>query len=342
VSLEVGSEAPPSVDDRRGRDRLVRYLGGFVSVRAMTATNLVREVCERHKTSPIASIALGRAVMGATLLANGRDPGETLQVRISGGGPLGSIIAEASSSMHCRGFVGEPSAEAATVPELVGIGEGATLRVTRTHPFWKSPYSGTVQLKCGEIAEDIVQYLATSEQTPGSMGLSVEWDNEKGCVKHAEGFLVTLLPGWDEASVSVVEANISSFERMESPPDVPREDAICQHLMRELAGEFQLEDEPNFRCSCNEQRLLTSLMMLGKTEVLRILKEKEPVEATCDWCGRDLTVSPDQIRAHMKSEVGEWEVFARESSPRGLRIAEEELSEDRREEMPEQGMADWS
>lgn len=321
---------------------MVRYLGGFVSVRALTATNLVREVCKRHQTSPIASIALGRAVMGTALLANGRDPGETLQVRISGGGPCGAIIAEASSSMHCRGFVGEPSAEAATVPELVGTGEEATLRVTRMHPFWKSPYTGTVQLKCGEIAEDIVQYLAMSEQTPASMGLSVEWDKEAGCVRHAEGFLVTLLPGWDEASVGVVETNIKSFERMEAAPDVPREDAICQHMMRELAGEFQLEDELRFRCSCTEQRLLTSLMMLGKTEVLRILRDKEPVEATCDWCGRMLTVSPDQIREHLKSEEGEHEVITHTASPRGLKIAEEELAKDMQEEMPKPGTADWS
>lgn len=319
-------------------DRLVRYLDadGLVSVRAMTATNLVRDACLRHGCSPIASLALGRALMGTVLLADGRDEGETLQLRLQGGGPCGSIIAEASASLHCRGFVAEPGAEAASVPELVGFGEGATLRVTRTHPFWKSPYTGTSEMKSGEIAEDIVQYLAVSEQTPASMGLSVEWDPEAGCVKHAEGWLVTLLPGWDEARVNVVEANIANFGRMQVRPGLPRPEAICEHMMRELVGSFQVEGRLKWRCTCSEQRLLTALMMLGKTEVLRILKEKEDVSAKCDWCGRSLSLTPEQIREHLLTDEGRNEVETRSSSPRGLKIDEEQM-----QQAPEPGTASW-
>lgn len=316
-------------------DRLVRYFGGNVTVRALTATSLVREACRRHGTSPAASVALGRALMGVALLANGRDEGEKLQLRIQGDGPAGCIIAEATSAMECRGFVGEPTADAPSVADLVGVGEASTLRVTRMHPFWKRPYAGTVQLKSGEIAEDIVQYLAMSEQTPASMGLSVEWDSQAGCVRHAEGWLVTLLPGWDEAEVSVVEANIATFGRLE-PSSKPRPEAICEHMMRELRGVRTLEQGLTWRCSCSPERLLTAVMMFGKTEVLRILKEKQDVEATCDWCGGALSVTPDQIRAHMKSDEGRDEVETRSATPRQLKLSEEEL-----QEMPSPGTANW-
>lgn len=324
---------PPSAEPG---DRLVRYLGGNVSVRALTATGLVRDVCSRHEASPIVSLALGRALMGTALLANGRDAGETLQLRISGGGPCGTVLAEASSSMECRGYVAEPQADAKNVPELVGVGQQSTLRVTRTHPFWKQPYTGTVQLQSGEIAEDIVQYLATSEQTPASMGLNVEWDNELGCVKHAEGWLVTLLPGWDDGSVGVVEANIASFARMPAA-NKPRPEAICEHMMRELCGEFQIEEQLKWKCTCSQQRLLRAVMMFGKTEVLQMLKEKKDVEATCDWCGRRLSVTPEQIREHMKTDEGKNEVETRSASPRQLKLQEEDLLE-----VPSPGTADWS
>ena len=99
-------------------------------------------------------------------------------------------------TLRCRAFLAEPTAEADSVPELLGVGGDATLRVSRMHPYWKQPYTGTIGLQTGEVAEDIVQYLALSEQTPASMGLSVEWDNETGSVLHAEGFLITLLPGF--------------------------------------------------------------------------------------------------------------------------------------------------
>lgn len=296
---------------------------------------MVREVCSRHEASPVVSLALGRALMGTALLANGRDAGETLQLRIQGGGPCGTLIAESSASMDCRGFVGEPQADAATVPELIGVTEDATLRITRTHPYWKRPYTGTIQLKSGEIAEDLVQYLAVSEQTPASMGLSVEWDHEAGQVKHAEGWLVTLLPGWDDADVGVVEANINSFGRME-PSDQPRPEAICEHLTRELVGTFQTEDRPRFRCPCSPTRLLRAVMMLGETEVLEMVEEKEDIEAKCEWCGAKHLVTPDQIREHMKSDEGAEEVATQTATPRQLKLKEEEL-----EEMPTPGTADW-
>jgi len=221
------------------------------------------------------------------------------------------------------------------VPELLGAGEEATLRVTRTHPFWKRPYTGTIQMKSGEVAEDIVQYLAMSEQTPASMGLSVEWDHEAGRVKHAEGWLVTLLPGWGEAEVSVVEANSKTFGRME-PSDRPRPEAICEHMMRELVGEFQMEAPLAYRCPCSTKRLLTAVMMLGKTEVLKILKEKEDIVATCDWCGNKLKLTPDQIRQHMRSDEGSVEVATRSATPRQLKLREEEL-----QQLPEPGTASW-
>ena len=172
-------------------DELVRYCGGNVVVRAVCASELVQQVVQQHGCSSMASIALGRAVLATILLANGRDEGERLQLRLLGSGPIGSIITEASSALTCRGMLGDPQAEAATVPELLGE---ATLRLTRTHPYWKRPYTGTIQVKSGEIAEDVVQYLSMSEQTPASMGLSVQLD-EQGKVKEAEGWLVTLLPG---------------------------------------------------------------------------------------------------------------------------------------------------
>jgi len=328
--------SPLDTKEIKDGDRLVRYLGGCVSVRALTATEMVRSACKSHGTSPIASVALGRALLGTALLASGRDAGETIQLRFQGDGPGGSIITEATSTLECRGFVGEPSAQAATVPELIGMSEDALLRITRMHPYWKRPYTGTSQLQCGEIAEDIVQYLATSEQTPASMGLSVEWDEEAGCVRHAEGWLVTLLPGWDDASVGVVEANIQTFANMVET-DLPRPEAICEHMMRELLGSYQTEEQVTWRCNCSEKRLLSAVMLLGKTEVLKILREKKPVEARCDWCGGQLSVTADQVRTYMNSEDGKTEVETRSQSPRQLKLTEEEL-----EKMPEPGTADWN
>lgn len=336
VNNEISETTSDVHVDSDSADQLVRYMGGNVVVRAVCATELVRKVIGMHKCSPMAGIALGRALLATILLANGRDEGESLQLRIQGDGPIGSIITEASSALTVRGMVGNPAADAPSVPELVGVGSASTLRLTRTHPYWKRPYTGTIGLKCGEIAEDVVQYLGMSEQTPASMGLSVEWDSEAGCIKQAEGWLVTLLPGWDEAEVSVVETNINTFDRMESSGSSRPHD-ICKHMMRELRGEYQAEQKPTFRCKCSKSRLATAVMMLGKTEVLKILRDKETIEAQCDWCGSPLSLTPEEVRDHVSSDEGQQEIATRSYTPRQLKLKEEELKA-----MPATRKADWS
>jgi molecular chaperone Hsp33 len=81
-------------------DQLVRTLtsDGSVSVRVLAATHLVREAVRRHQTSPTASVALGRALMGGLLLATEGKDGERVQLLLRGNGPLGSITVTAHSA----------------------------------------------------------------------------------------------------------------------------------------------------------------------------------------------------------------------------------------------------
>jgi len=107
--------------------------------------------------------------------------------------------------------------------------------------------------------------------------------------------------------------------------------------MRELRGEFQAEQKPTFRCKCSKKRLATAVMMLGKSEVEQILRDKETVEAQCDWCGSPLTLTPEEVFHHLSSDKGQQEMATRSYTPRQLKLKEEELKA-----MPATGKADWS
>ena len=65
------------------RDQLLRTLSedGGVSVRALVGSALVREAARRHETSPVATAALGRALLGTVLLASQGKDAETVEVR---------------------------------------------------------------------------------------------------------------------------------------------------------------------------------------------------------------------------------------------------------------------
>ena len=65
---------------------------GGLAARALVATDLVLEASERHTTAPTASAALGRTLMGATLLAAGIEEDETLQVQGVGLAALTGVV----------------------------------------------------------------------------------------------------------------------------------------------------------------------------------------------------------------------------------------------------------
>lgn len=59
----------------------------------------------------------------------------------------------------------------------------------RTQPLSPVPYTGTVELVSGEVAEDLTHYLATSEQTNSALALGVQIGPD-GVVSAAGGYLI--------------------------------------------------------------------------------------------------------------------------------------------------------
>lgn len=72
----------------------------------------------------------------------------------------------------------------------------------RSLPWMKEPYTGVVPIHSGEVAEDLAYYLADSEQTQSALGLGVSL-NKDGSVRHAGGFLISVLPFAEEETLEV-------------------------------------------------------------------------------------------------------------------------------------------
>ncbi|QUV80941.1 Hsp33 family molecular chaperone HslO [Chloracidobacterium sp. D] len=287
-------------------DRLLQAVAAGDSVRvvAATTTHLVQEACRRHKSWKTATVALGRTLTGAALLASSLKTSERVTIHIEGRGPLGTITAEANAQGEVRGYVQHPQTDVPLRPDGklnigAAVGKGV-LHVIREGGFeigLMEAYRGSVPLVSGEIAEDLTYYLSSSEQIPSAMSLGVYMEAGDGVVGAAGGFLVQVLPGADESTVAHLERTVAA-----APPitEMVRAGATPEDLIREALGELDwrpLAERPlKFVCTCSLERTERLLVALGVEEMQSLLAEQGQAELICHYCNAVYRLSADDLQ----------------------------------------------
>ncbi|MDG2333568.1 MAG: Hsp33 family molecular chaperone HslO [Myxococcota bacterium] len=301
------SAEPASIPPRPAALSRTLSEGGGVSARALIGSNLIAEAMSLREMAPTAANALGRAMMGAVLIAvgpsaedddRGEDEGESVQLQFRGDGALGSVLAISDARGRVRGTVDHPEADLSLadgspdVARAIGLG---TLTVVRHKPGWREPYSGIVPLTSGEIAQDITLYLSESEQIPSAVGLGVAMANDESAVV-AAGFLLQMLPGASEAEIAQAEKNVRA---MPPPSDLALTgtDAgeILDLLLTGLGSRTHSHSQPIFYCPCTRKRALATLAMLEVDELQSIVREGIGQEVCCHFCARAYMLSPEEV-----------------------------------------------
>lgn len=272
-------------------DRIIRAItsDGLVQAAAICSRDLTERARQIHKTLPVATAALGRALSGASLMGNAlKGRGASLTLQIKGGGPLGTVLAVSDPEGNVRGYVTNPQVDLPLradgkldVGRAVGS-EGTITVIKDLH--MKEPYVGTVDLLGGEIAEDIAGYFVESEQIPTACALGVLVDRDQS-VKSAGGYLIQLMPGAGEDTIAKVEGGVmaagSVSAMLERDPDP-------EHMLRTVLSDFEvkiLESDPvEYRCACSRERVERALISLGKGELESMLHEQGGCELTCQFC----------------------------------------------------------
>lgn len=274
-------------------DEIIRMMTGYGMVKAVAVTgkDMVERARQIHKTLPVATAALGRTLMAASMMGDmlkEKDGSVTLQIR--GGGPLGAITAVSDSRGNPRGYlqngqVDIPRKYQGKLDVGTAVGSSGSLTVMKDMGL-KEPYIGSVQLVSGEIAEDITAYFVESEQVPTACALGVLVDKDQS-VAAAGGYLVQLLPGADESVIQRLEESIARLG--------PVTDALhggadaVQLLERVLEGQEPelLERRPvAYKCYCSRERVSRAIISMGKEEMQNLIEEQGGAELTCQFCDK--------------------------------------------------------
>jgi len=263
---------------------------GQVRALAVRSTSLCREALAIHKTSPVATAALGRFLSGSLLLAdNLKSEQDTQTTIIRCDGPLQGMTAVCDSMGNVRGYCNEPVVENTFhYPGKLNVGAAVgkgILTVIRDLGL-KEPYVGSVQLVSGEIAEDFTYYLAVSEQTPSIMSLGVLLD--KDGVTQAGGFLVQLMPGAGEDLIERMEKRVEG-----GFPDVTflmnegmNPEQILDMFLGDPGIDYLTATQVQYSCTCSRDRMERNLLTLGKMQLDELSEDPKGISLECHFCDK--------------------------------------------------------
>lgn len=293
--------------NRKQNDYMIRGIAANNEVRcfAITGRDLVDKARLSHGTSPVATAALGRTMMGALMMSDMlKNDDDLLTIRFDGDGPLGSIVVTADHHGNVKGYVQQPLVMLPLKADGhldVGraVGKG-TLTVIRDLDL-KDTYNGQIAIHSGEIADDLTHYFAESEQIPSSVGLGVLVDTDH-TVKKAGGFLIQLMPFASDETISRLEKNLSAIHYV---TEMLEDGMTPEDMLREALNGFddlRITDttEVQFFCNCSRDRVSRALALLGDEELTSMIRDQKTVELSCSFCGRKYAFSVaelEQIKA---------------------------------------------
>ena len=244
----------------------------------INSTDIVNEAVRIHSTAPTATALLGRVLTATSLIGSTlNEEQNTLTLTVESMGQAGRVVSASDYMGNVRGYIQNPLADlplrADGKLDVGGIVGGGMLSVIRDEGG-SEPTVGSVELVSGEIAIDVANYFAVSEQVPTLCALGVLVDRDYSC-KAAGGLIVQLLPFADEETVSLIERNSKDLGNISALVDsgMTNED-ILKIALRDIPFDVFDEYEVSYKCTCSRERTGEAVRSIGESELLKLFDEQ--------------------------------------------------------------------
>ena len=284
------------------KDYLIRGMDekGTIRVFVAATTNMVEKARKTQETSPTATAALGRALTASAMMgAMMKNDSDILTLKVSGDGPLGTILTVAKNNGEVKGYVNHPQADVPNrsdgkldVGQLVG--KNGTITSIMDLGL-KDPYIGQSELVTGEIAEDLAHLYLLSEQQPSAVSLGVLIDKDTS-VKAAGGYIIQLLPNVIEEDICKIEETLSKIEPVSALIDMG---LTPEDILNKLLSEFNMEildkKDISYKCDCHRDKIEGIIKSLGNKEIKSMIEEDGKAEVVCHFCNEKYQFSKENL-----------------------------------------------
>lgn len=284
-------------------DMISRIYCADLKLRAYTVTSLetAREITSVHKTTPNATVALGRTITGAALLSATLKPetNQSILLKFSGEGPIKEVHVQADAFGNLRGYVANPSVDVTDPIGRISFSKaiGAGLLSVIKDIGMKEPYNSVTPILYGEIAKDLAYYLVTSEQVPSAVIIGLNLGHE-GEIASSGGILIQTFPDTESHVIDMIEENVANMknnlgDRLEAGENIYD---IVQELFNNNHIEIMSATPLVHRCRCSHETLLRLMKTLEKSDIHEMIEKDGGATVTCTFCQKEYKFTPDELK----------------------------------------------
>lgn len=242
-------------------------------------TEIAQVAIEKHKTKPLASLALSTAIAVFGPLSTMKKEGRTIAF-YKFNGPLKNLLVESNVEGDIRALVGDPfvttdydKKDVNEIPLRVGLGEVGTLRIVNE---WKDQqFGGEVEMANGDITTDLAFYFDQSEQTYTAVISDVKMRDSKN-VERAFSAIFQLLPTRTKEDVEWVESfvNLNKMSTFKTIDD----------YVNKIDGLVLEQKNTRWKCKCSQEKMESLISSISEEERNSIKEEYGKLEVTCNFC----------------------------------------------------------
>jgi molecular chaperone Hsp33 len=235
---------------------------------------------KHHYPAPVAQL-LGEFLSACVLLGTSIKYQGRLSLQARSSGPVPLIAVDCTSDLQVRGLA--QLTDQALGPALDLLLADGVLAIT-IEPDRGERYQGLVPLEAGSLCACLERYFHQSEQLETRFFLAADGSR-------AAGFMLQQLPRQREPSEG---ARAQSWEHLSVLAQTVEPQELLaiesEHLLYRLYHQQQVRVfEPRavtYHCTCSWERSANTLAVLGREEIDDILREREELEMTCEFCNQ--------------------------------------------------------
>lgn len=262
-------------------DTLQRFMFEHASIRGEIAHlgESYKTILNQRPYPPMVKRLLGEALVSCVLMAGSIKFEGDIILQFHGDARLPLLVVQCDQELRIRG-VAKYQQEGDDIDYNAAFLKGRMSIAINQHNQ-ANVYQSVVPISSLSMAENLMHYLAQSEQIASRVWLAVNDDK-------AAGMLLQLMPDQDtQKREQFWEYAVQIGQTIKEEELFTLDNATILHrLYHETELRLYTARPVRFQCRCTEEKMKQALVVLGETDVKQLLHEKGVVEVGCDFCNR--------------------------------------------------------